>query len=220
MRKWIGILSVACLALFSGCATHQGNTALLNGKLNVSEEGKYYKVQLQALVRDSLPVVPYTNWMQFRKSFFKCRLENPGNFGVPSKASMELMTAVHGGYETRYAQMANDVLEHDYTNIAAHDELANNLSIYPNVREFHAALRDALTKSIINSGDGTSPETAMFVISVVEEYQALNAMGLTVEGQRLVHKGKHHYDVLTARDSDGATREVYFIIDEFYGMFY
>lgn len=219
MRNWIGILAVG-LALLSGCAANQGNTALLNGRLHVSEEGKYYKVQLEALVRDSVPVVPYTNWMQFRKSFFKCRLQNPKNLGVPSAVSMELMTAVHGGYETKYAQMAYDVLEHDYTSIAAHEELSNNLSIAPNVREFHAAVHDALLKSIINSGDGQTPETALFVISIVEEYQALAAMGLTVDGQRLVHKGNHHYDVLTAHNKEGETRDVYFAIDTFYGMFY
>lgn len=220
MKCWIGIIALAGLTVLTGCVNRLGNTALLNDKLPVSEEAEYYKVQLQALVRDSISAVPFTNWTQFRKAFFKCRLENPENFGVPSKKSMDLMTAVHGGYETKYAQIAYDILEHDYTSIAAHDELANNLSIYPKVREYHAAVRDALQKSIINSGDGLTPETALFVIGAIEEYQTLTAMGLTPEGQRLVQKDKRHYDVFTARNKEGATREVYFAVDTFYGMFY
>lgn len=220
MRKWVGVLVVASMALLAGCASHQGNTALLNNKLSVSEEGKYYKVQLQALVRDSLPAVQFTNWLQFRKAFFKCRLENPRNFGVPSGLSIDLMHAQRGGYEDQLAKKAYDILEHDYTSIAAHDELSRNLTIYPKVREFHAAIRDALLKSIVNSGDGKSAESAIFVISIVEEYQTLSVMGLVPAGQRLEHKGNHHYDVLIARDQDGATHEVYFAIDTFYGMFY
>lgn len=214
------MLALTCMALFAGCAMRQGNTALLNDKIAVSEKAEYYKVQLEALVRDSISAVPYTNWRQFRTAFFNCKLENPNNFGVSSKSSLDLMNARQGGYQVQYAKDAYDILEHDYTSIAAHDELANNLSVYPKVREFHAAVRDALLKSIINSGDGLTTETAMYVIGVAEEYEVLHAMGLVPESQSLLQKGKRHYDVIKARDVTGAVRDVYFGIDEFYGMFY
>ena len=219
-RKWYGVSVLVMLLLLAACSVNRGNTALLRGKLVVPEEGTYYKKQLEAIERDSLSAVPYTNWRQFRTAFFKCRLANPSNLGVPLKTTMELTKAANGSYEGDVAKLAYDILERDYTSIAAHAALSKNLSIYPTVREFHGAVRNALVKSIVNSGDGKSPETAMYVIGVAEEYEALQELGLTQESQRLEQKNNRHYDVFAARDSRGEKRDVYFAVDEFYGMFY
>ncbi|WP_297946128.1 DUF4919 domain-containing protein [uncultured Fibrobacter sp.] len=219
-RKWYGVSVLVMLLLLAACSVNRGNTALLRGKLVVPEEGTYYKKQLEAIERDSLSAVPYTNWRQFRTAFFKCRLANPSNLGVPLKTTMELTKAANGSYEGDVAKLAYDILERDYTSIAAHAALSKNLSIYPTVREFHGAVRNALVKSIVNSGDGKSPETAMYVIGVAEEYEALQELGLTQESQRLEQKNNRHYDVFAARDSTGEKRDVYFAVDEFYGMFY
>lgn len=219
-RKWYGVSVLVMLLLLAACSVNRGNTALLRGKLVVPEEGTYYKKQLEAIERDSLSAVPYTNWRQFRTAFFKCRLANPSNLGVPLKTTMELTKAANGSYEGDVAKLAYDILERDYTSIAAHAALSKNLSIYPTVREFHGAVRNALIKSIVNSGDGKSPETAMYVIGVAEEYEALQELGLTQESQRLEQKNNRHYDVFAARDSTGEKRDVYFAVDEFYGMFY
>jgi hypothetical protein len=219
-RKWYGVSVLVLLLLLAACSVNRGNTALLRGKLIVPEEGTYYKKQLEAIERDSLSAIPYTNWRQFRTAFFKCRLANPSNLGVPLKTTMELTKAANGSYEGDVAKLAYDILERDYTSIAAHAALSKNLSIYPTVREFHGAVRNALINSIINSGDGKSPETAMYVIGVAEEYETLQELGLTQESQRQEQKNNRHYDVFAARDSTGEKRDVYFAIDEFYGMFY
>lgn len=219
-RKWYGVSVLVLLLLLAACSVNRGNTALLRGKLIVPEEGTYYKKQLEAIERDSLSAIPYTNWRQFRTAFFKCRLANPSNLGVPLKTTMELTKAANGSYEGDVAKLAYDILERDYTSIAAHAALSKNLSIYPTVREFHGAVRNALINSIINSGDGKSPETAMYVIGVAEEYETLQELGLTQESQRLEQKNNRHYDVFAARDSTGEKRDVYFAVDEFYGMFY
>ena len=219
-RKWYGVSVLVMLLLLAACSVNRGNTALLRGKLVVPEEGTYYKKQLEAIERDSLSAVPYTNWRQLRTAFFKCRLANPSNLGVPLKTTMELTKAANGSYEGDVAKLAYDILERDYTSIAAHAALSQNLSIYPTVREFHGAVRNALVKSIVNSGDGKSPETAMYVIGFAEEYEALQELGLTQESQRLEQKNNRHYDVFAARDSTGEKRDVYFAVDEFYGMFY
>lgn len=219
-RTWLGVSLLVALLLLVGCSVARGNTALLRGKLIVPEEGTYYKKQLEAIERDSLSAVPFTNWRQFRTAFFKCRLANPSNLGVPLKTTLELTKAANGSYEADVAKLAYDILEHDYTSIAAHSALSKNLSIYPKVREFHGAVREALIKSIVNSGDGRSAETAMYVIGVAEEYAVLDELGLTQESQRLEQKGSRHYDVFVASDSTGEKRDVYFAVDEFYGMFY
>ena len=163
-RKWFGISALIMLLLLAACSVNRGNSALLRGKLVVPEEGTYYKKQLEAIERDSLSAIPYTNWRQFRTAFFKCRLANPSNLGVPLKTTLELTKTANGSYEADAAKLAYDILERDYTSIAAHAALSKNLSIYPTVREFHGAVKNALVKSIVNSGDGKSPETAMYVI--------------------------------------------------------
>ena len=219
-RKWFGISALIMLLLLAACSVNRGNSALLRGKLVVPEEGMYYKKQLEAIERDSLSAIPYTNWRQFRTAFFKCRLANPSNLGVPLKTTLELTKTANGSYEADAAKLAYDILERDYTSIAAHAALSKNLSIYPTVREFHEAVKNALVKSIVNSGDGKSPETAMYVIGVAEEYEALQELGLTQESQRLEQKNNRHYDVFAVRDSTGEKRDVYFAVDEFYGMFY
>ncbi|MBO7551974.1 MAG: DUF4919 domain-containing protein [Fibrobacter sp.] len=219
-RKWFGISAFILLLLLAACSVNRGNSALLRGKLVVPEEGTYYKKQLEAIERDSLSAIPYTNWRQFRTAFFKCRLANPSNLGVPLKTTLELTKTANGSYEADAAKLAYDILERDYTSIAAHAALSKNLSIYPTVREFHGAVKNALVKSIVNSGDGKSPETAMYVIGVAEEYEALQELGLTQESQRLEQKNNRHYDVFAVRDSTGEKRDVYFAVDEFYGMFY
>ncbi len=219
-RKWFGISAFILLLLLAACSVNRGNSALLRGKLVVPEEGTYYKKQLEAIERDSLSAIPYTNWRQFRTAFFKCRLANPSNLGVPLKTTLELTKTANGSYEADAAKLAYDILERDYTSIAAHAALSKNLSIYPTVREFHEAVKNALVKSIVNSGDGKSPETAMYVIGVAEEYEALQELGLTQESQRLEQKNNRHYDVFAVRDSTGEKRDVYFAVDEFYGMFY
>lgn len=219
-RKWFGISALILLLLLAACSVNRGNSALLRGKLVVPEEGMYYKKQLEAIERDSLSAIPYTNWRQFRTAFFKCRLANPSNLGVPLKTTLELTKTANGSYEADAAKLAYDILERDYTSIAAHAALSKNLSIYPTVREFHGAVKNALVKSIVNSGDGKSPETAMYVIGVAEEYEALQELGLTQESQRLEQKNNRHYDVFAVRDSTGEKRDVYFAVDEFYGMFY
>ena len=218
--KWFGISAFIVLLLLAACSVNRGNSALLRGKLVVPEEGTYYKKQLEAIERDSLSAIPYTNWRQFRTAFFKCRLANPSNLGVPLKTTLELTKTANGSYEADAAKLAYDILERDYTSIAAHAALSKNLSIYPTVREFHGAVKNALVKSIVNSGDGKSPETAMYVIGVAEEYEALQELGLTQESQRLEQKNNRHYDVFAVRDSTGEKRDVYFAVDEFYGMFY
>lgn len=219
-RKLYGIFVLVVVLLLAGCSANRGNTALLRGKLVVPEEGTYYKKQLEAIERDSLSAIPYTNWRQFRTAFFKCRLANPSNLGVPIKKTNDLKKFANGSYEADAAKLAYEILERDYTSIAAHAALSKNLSIYPTVREFHGAVRNALVNSIINSGDGKTPQTAMYVISIVEEYEVLAELGFTVQSQSLAQEDNRHYDAFTVVDADGESRVVYFAIDEFYGMFY
>jgi hypothetical protein len=69
--------------------------------------------------------------------------------------------------------------------------------------------------------DGSSPEKAIVVGSVGEEYQWMQGYcpGLQQEMQALQQIDGKPYDVHTLRNSQGQERTVYFDISRFYGQF-
>ncbi len=65
----------------------------------------------------------------------------------------------------------------------------------------------ALIEGVLDSGDGTTPETAFVVVSVDEEYAVLRAIGLQVRSQALLDGG---IDAVIAEDSQGNASTVHF----------
>lgn len=79
---------------------------------------------------------------------------------------------------------------------------------------FHTSVLKGLVNSIYNSGDGSSPEKAMAVISVQEEYFLMNANGLHLLKQKSLTVNGHEYDAMDVENK--TTREkktLYFNID-------
>jgi hypothetical protein len=71
-----------------------------------------------------------------------------------------------------------------------------------------------LLRSIFDSGDGETPDTAYQVIAVREEYSVVNAMELTLVGQHLVTRGEHRFDAVDVTDKNtGEPRTIYFNVD-------
>ena len=78
----------------------------------------------------------------------------------------------------------------------------------------HEAILNAIGKSIMDSGDGGSAETAWFTVSLSETvFFMTEALGAQIKGQELVHVNGHAYDKLTALDRQGNTRVVWFNTD-------
>jgi len=70
--------------------------------------------------------------------------------------------------------------------------------------------------SVMVSGDGRSLQTAMHVISTVEEYDVLSMREWKLVMQSIVSDKGHFYDRMTVRDatqSDSAPFDIYFNID-------
>ncbi|MEI6157095.1 MAG: DUF4919 domain-containing protein [Atribacterota bacterium] len=85
-------------------------------------------------------------------------------------------------------------------------------------KDFHETVFFKLVDSVINSGDGKTPQTAMTVISIDEEYNVLDALGFDSEGQTLLDQDGNKYDLLKGKNSKtGESRDFYFNIDLFYG---
>jgi len=76
------------------------------------------------------------------------------------------------------------------------------------------AILNAVGKSIMESGDGGSAETAWFTVAPSETvFFMTEALGAQIEGQELVHVNGHAYDKLTVRDRQGKRRVVWFNTD-------
>lgn len=113
-------------------------------------------------------------------------------------------------------EKADVVLASEFVNLDAHfvefrayQELQNGQQ-----SDFHHAVFGGLIKSILDSGDGQSLQTAYVVISTHEEYVLLNLRGLRPNKQNLVMDHGHSYDVLEAIDPDTQkTVTLYFNVD-------
>jgi len=79
---------------------------------------------------------------------------------------------------------------------------------------FHRSVVRGLVASILDSGDGRTPETAYTVISIDEEYVILYILGLTMSRQADQHLNGHSYDKLDVSESKtGKQFELFFSID-------
>jgi hypothetical protein len=86
-------------------------------------------------------------------------------------------------------------------------------------QKFHDEVFFQLVRSVIESGDGKTPETAMTVISIEEEYTVLDVLGFEQEFQELVNKNGKWFDHLQARNhKTGESRDFWFDINLFYGL--
>ncbi len=76
------------------------------------------------------------------------------------------------------------------------------------------AILNAIGKSIMESGDGSSAKTAWLTVAPSETVFFLTeALGAQIEGQELVHVKGHAYDKLTVLDRQGKRRVVWFNTD-------
>lgn len=79
---------------------------------------------------------------------------------------------------------------------------------------FHTSILKGLVNSLYNSGDGSTPEKAMTVISVAEEYFVLNANGLKPVKTKTLTVNGHDYDGIDAENKKtGERKTVYFNTD-------
>ncbi|OQA14798.1 MAG: hypothetical protein BWY64_03109 [bacterium ADurb.Bin363] len=109
----------------------------------------------------------------------------------------------------KYAQT---VLDKNYTDMDAHVvcKIAYKESGQQVESDFHDFVFKGLLKSILDSGDGKTPETAYQVISIREEYIILTVFGLTYDVQNLIDVKGHSYDMFNLK---GEQKEIYFNID-------
>ncbi|HTQ96132.1 MAG TPA: DUF4919 domain-containing protein [Candidatus Acidoferrum sp.] len=112
---------------------------------------------------------------------------------------------------------ADVVLASNYADMDAHfvEYVAHKERKEDDLAALHKFIFQGLLNSIIDSGDGKSPETAYVVIDVHEEYVVLHFMGVGMpKSQSYLHKNGHAYDAIVFIDpKTNAESTVYFNVD-------
>lgn len=127
-----------------------------------------------------------------------------------------MFMAIDEGQYEKALKDAQAMLERNYVDIDTHVvckiayQRLNNAEKY----DFHRFVVSGLIGSILNSGDGKTPETAFQVINVREEYAVLNALGYRMEEQSPIESKGHNYArVIAVHKKTGETAVVYFNVD-------
>lgn len=111
---------------------------------------------------------------------------------------------------------AADIFEVNFVNIDAHliAAMCHKKAGNPERERQEATMFRGIVSSVLRSGDGKSPETAFVVISIDEEYAAMQAIGVRLERQSLVSHGGSDFDRIEGKRLDsGEAITLYFNVD-------
>lgn len=139
---------------------------------------------------------------------------------TPSSATRpeyrKLFAAVERNDDEKVAEEAEAVLRTNFADLFAHHfaRVAYTKLGKSQLADLHRRIGTGLFQSLLASGDGRSPDTAMKVISVEEEYFFLRLRGETVKQQSLRNCAGRPCDVLKTIDArTSEEREWYFDVE-------
>jgi hypothetical protein len=134
-------------------------------------------------------------------------------------AKRDLIGAMSANDIARVETVAKEIIERDYTDIDAHAALAE---VYDRrgqreQGQFEREVADGLLRSIEQSGDGLTPETAYVVIGIAEEYSLLGPKNLQVVRQSLLQTDRGPVDALeVVNQQNGERQTVYFDVSRLF----
>lgn len=131
-------------------------------------------------------------------------------------AEKQMFESLNGKDFAKALKDADTVIASEYVNLDAHfvAYIAHRELQETEKAKFHRAVFNGLAKSILDSGDGKTPEKAMVVIAVHEEYVVMRILGVSATKQSVTHTNGHSYDVMEVQDNkSGATGTLYFNVD-------
>lgn len=174
-----------------------------------AQEGDY-----ASLVERARRADPQLDFVALRSAYVAL----PGYSGYAAPDVSSLYKAMNRSDWPATRQAGEALLESCYLDLDAHyalmvvaEETGDEAA-----RAQHDYMLTGLSKAIRNGHDGSSPEQAYSVLSVGEEYAVCRVAGWKVQNQSLISNEGKTYDVLSVRDLDGRTFDVYFDITPFY----
>jgi uncharacterized protein YfeS len=164
---------------------------------------------------DRLKKFDTTDYFSLRIAYTKTNNYNP--YSVSDNDLFELIySELDSSHFNEAIKNLNKILETNFVNIKAH--LISGF-VYKKLKdtalsELNYHIYDGLINSIYKSGDGINTKTAFIVINASEEYALLGKFGLKSNGQELISKDGHAFDLIKATDKKtGKEYEFYFNID-------
>ncbi|MBA4389936.1 MAG: hypothetical protein C0399_03260 [Syntrophus sp. (in: bacteria)] len=137
-------------------------------------------------------------------------------YGADDSAKDTAFDALNKNNYAEAVRQAESVLEKNYVDLDAHMLCRIAYREMGNLEKsaFHNSVLKGLVGSLYASGDGTTTEKAIVVISVREEYFLLNANGLkSIRNSSFVTNG-HNYDKMDVENKKTAEKTIiYFNID-------
>lgn len=200
---------VCCLLLVQSSAAQQPAT-----KQPVAQQ-PVAQVSYEALLEKVKKQDPAVNFKELRFAYTETKLYSP--YGGDSENRKAMFAALNAREYDKALASSEKVLASNYLDINAHFAAyaANRHLGVSEKANYHKYVFENLLKSISDSGDGKTMETAFFVISTDEEYTLFNFMGLRPAGQALIEDQGHHYDKMTAIDpKTNQSNAYYFNIDK------
>jgi hypothetical protein len=179
----------------------------------IAEDAAKAKATYDALVGKAKSGDKTVDFKQMRLSYSDSPSQKDTD---PQKKAM--FAALNSGSLAEAIKNADAVLAESFVDMDAHivESIANQELKNSEQADFHKYIYQQLMKSITDSGDGKSPETAYVVIEVHEEYVLLRAMGIAAlpKSQSLMNKSHHSYDVLVIEDPNTKSEQkIYFNVD-------
>ena len=133
-----------------------------------------------------------------------------------SELKNAMFAAMAGNDYAAVVAIAEKVMTDNYVDVDAHLVASREYARIGNNEkaDYHQAVARALLKSIQDSGDGRTPETAYKVISVDEEYALISSLKLSRGKQDQQRLDGHDYDRIAVTEKDGdKAYDLYFNID-------
>ncbi len=127
-----------------------------------------------------------------------------------------MFTALKAKEYEKALKSAQSILEHNYVDLDAHYVSQSSYRALNNPKEYayHRTVFRGLLDSILNSGDGKSPQTAYLVINISEEYVVLGYLGYKFKRQSLISADGHRYDKMEViQKESGDSSVIYFNVD-------
>ncbi len=150
----------------------------------------------QTLLKRVMSFDRTVDFRALRLSYAETADYNP--YGDDKAKKSEMFEALRNKDYDKAIADAQVILEKKFVDIEAHfvSSIAFNEMKNSERYNFHHFVTRALVDSILDSGDGKTPETAFIVIETGEEYTLLGMTGFEVVRQSLIKSNGHSYDKL------------------------
>ena len=165
-----------------------------------------YEILLERVKKQDSEV----DFKELRFAYTETKQYSP--YGGDSKTEKAMYADFKAGEYEKALASSEKILAANYLDIRAHFvAFAANRHLERSEKAgYHKYVFQNLLKSITDSGDGKTPETAFFVISTDEEYAWFDFMGLRATGQSKIDENGHSYDRMTTINPKTKQSGIYF----------